>query len=126
MLNNTFMVQPNLVKNDIRQQSDISVTSFNKKYRINSSQILFIKSDSNYSTIFYMTHQLQKVFTSRTLKHWHTKFDSDKLIKIHNSYLINKDKIMCINRSNKTVQIQEEIEIPYSRGCSKVVNALMA
>ena len=125
MLNNNYILKHTLQKSEVNPQSIISVKSFNKNYNINSNQILFIKSDSNYSTIFYMTNQLQKVFTSRTLKHWHTKFDSDKLIKIHNSYLINKDKIMCINRSNKTVQIQEEIEIPYSRGCSKVVNALM-
>ncbi len=113
----TVITDNNPIDHEVsKTNSDVFVKSQRKKYLINSNQVLFIKSESNYSTIYFMSSKLQKVFTSRTLKHWGIQFNSDQLIKVHNSYLINKSKIKAINRDSKTMLIEGGLEIPYSRG----------
>lgn len=62
--------------------------------KIQSSQILFIKSDNNYIEI--MTSQNKYVVRS-SLEHFLTEMDDDNLVRIHRSYAANLLKIDAIN-----------------------------
>lgn len=85
--------------------------------RITDDQILFMQSESNYSTIYYISQQqtIEKIVTSRTLKHWHCLFDTSHLIRIHNRFVVNKNKILSIDKLQHRVVLEGDRCIPYSR-----------
>lgn len=122
--NTTTAVQPakdldNLVKT-------IWIKSIRNWLKIDADQILFVHSDSNYSTIFYLSgnQTIEKVTTSRTLKHWHSKLETEYLIRIHNRFFINKNRIQSIDRSHQAVTLQGDFTIPYSRSKRMLVHQL--
>jgi two-component system LytT family response regulator len=69
----------------------IVVKSTNKSIVIQVKDIIMIKSDSNYSTIYIKNHH--PVLTSKTLKHWCDLLNEEMFIRTHASFLINKYEI---------------------------------
>ena len=63
--------------------------------RISVNEIIMIKAESNYSYIILENDE--KLFTSRTIKHWTNTFNSASLLRIHKTYLVNVNKIKEIN-----------------------------
>ena len=76
------------------------------------SSILYIKSDSNYST-FHMVCGKQKT-TSKTLKYWHEKISDTHFLRCHNSYLINAKHVKSIDINQSHIIVNENI-VPISR-----------
>ncbi len=64
-------------------------TSDGKKY-VSIDSILYIKSSSNYSTI-YLTQG--SIFTSKTLKHWANAIAGKSFVRVHSSLLINQTAV---------------------------------
>lgn len=93
---------------------------------LNPDEILYIKSDSNYSTIFFYLSDHWKLFTSRTLKYWGENLAGDMFVKVHNSYLINKTKIAAINKTKRVILMKEGSIIPYSRKNATKIDAMVA
>lgn len=85
--------------------------------KLTDDQILFMQSESNYSTIYYISQQqtIEKIVTSRTLKHWHCLFETSHLIRIHNRFVVNKNRILLINKMQHNVVMEGDRCIPYSR-----------
>ena len=63
--------------------------------RISFNEIIQIQAHKNYST-FYLDDG-NKIFTSRSLKYWENKLNHPDIVRIHNSTVINKNKIKIIN-----------------------------
>lgn len=85
-----------------------------KEIKIIYDDILYIKSDGNYIEI----HTTVKTIVLRqsldtTLK----ELDSDKFIKVHRSYIVNKDKITA--KTSQVVYLNT-VEIPISRSINQV------
>ena len=93
-----------------KQQSNyITIKDGYDKVKINLEEILFIKSDNNYIDI----HLINKKYSIRkSLDAFHEKLQSEKFIRIHKSYIVNRTKI--IKKTSSSVFINE-IEIPCSR-----------
>ncbi len=56
-------------------------------YRIQPEEILYIKAESNYATLF-LTHE-RKILASKTLKYFSELLNAYLFVRTHQSYLIN-------------------------------------
>ncbi len=81
--------------------------------RILVNEIIQIQSVSNYS-LFYLDDG-SKILTSKTLKYWETTLNHPDLVRIHNSNLINKNKIEFINVENSEIILTGNVTSRYSR-----------
>lgn len=71
-------------------RQEIFIKSGYEHIKITVSDILFIKSDSDYTEI---TLANKKHLSSETLRYWTKELDEKLFIRIHKSYLINSKKV---------------------------------
>ena len=91
--------------------------------RVSINEIIQIQSDSNYSTIYL--DDGSKILTSKTLKHWETTLNHPILVRIHNSNLINRNKIKYINVEKSEIILNGNVISRYSRmSKSELLNKL--
>ncbi|MCO7184300.1 LytTR family DNA-binding domain-containing protein [Tenacibaculum sp. SSH1-16] len=104
------------------------LSSFNKKFNrrkitINTDgklvflaqdEILFVESDGNYSTI-YTTGTNKKIVVTKKLKEINQLLPEDHFFRIHNSYIINLNKIKEFLKSDGYVVLENNHKIPVSR-----------
>lgn len=83
-----------------------------KEIKLAFEDILFIKSDKNYIDIQTVT----KIITIRySLDHFHQELDQNQFIRVHRSYVVNKNKITSKNTTSLKIN---QFEIPVSRTIS--------
>jgi two-component system LytT family response regulator len=101
---------------------NFNATSINKKITLNtdgkllfleSDEILYAESDGNYSTIFLTDGQ--KIVLTKKLKEVNTLLPSDSFFRIHNSYIINLNKIKEFLKTDGYVILKSNHKIPVSR-----------
>lgn len=69
----------------------IHISTVEEHYKINSKEILFIKSDSNYSEFHFSNKK--KIISSKTLKHYVTLLNDSHFYLANKSYLVNVNHI---------------------------------
>ncbi len=97
-------------------QSDnigVMVHSNGTHHLVFPNQIKYLTSESNYSYIFLNSGL--KIFTSKTLKYWLDKFESESIIRIHRGIAVNTSFISQISKSDKTILLDDGTLLPYSR-----------
>lgn len=99
----------------INQSDDTSTNIFIRSRRrlekVGKQDILYIESDKKYCTI----NTLNKKYVLRTaLKHLFEQLNHADFIRVHRSYLINKNHITAIDTQNQKVTIANT-EIPIGR-----------
>lgn len=101
---------------------NFNATSINKKITLNtdgklifldSDEILYAESDGNYSTIFLTDGQ--KIVLTKKLKEVNTLLPEDSFFRIHNSYIINLNKIKAFLKTDGYVILKSNHKIPVSR-----------
>lgn len=101
---------------------NFNATSINKKITLNtdgklifldSDEILYAESDGNYSTIFLTDGQ--KIVLTKKLKEVNTLLPEDSFFRIHNSYIINLNKIKAFLKTDGYVILKSNRKIPVSR-----------
>ena len=92
-----------------QQQRYITFKDGYQTVRLHVEDILFIKSDNNYIDI----QLVDKKYTIRqSLEGFLKEAHSDVLVRIHRSYVVNKDKI---SAKKSTTVVVGYFEIPFSR-----------
>ncbi|MBF03490.1 MAG: hypothetical protein CMP76_09360 [Flavobacterium sp.] len=90
----------------------ITIKEGYKEIKLAFEDILFIKSDKNYIDIQTAT----KIITIRySLDHFHQELDQNQFIRVHRSYVVNKNKITSKNTTSLKIN---QFEIPVSRTIS--------
>ncbi len=69
----------------------ISVTDLNGVELIPINEIIYFKSDGNYSTLFLSSNR--KIVACKTLKHFSSNLPARQFIRVHKSYLVNLNHI---------------------------------
>jgi len=86
--------------------------------------ILYIRSESNYSRIFLKSGQ--QYYMSKTLKTWANEMSEADFLRCHRSFLVNKKEIVEINRNANHIIMRNGEIIPTSRRHQKTdVSALV-
>ncbi len=107
-------IQPGqaLDTNENNQQSrkEIFIKSGYEYIKITIDDIIFIKSDADYTELHSVT---KKYLSSEPLRYWLEKLDQDSFIRIHKSFIINSSKIVKI--AGNQVYLKSEAVIPIGR-----------
>ena len=91
----------------------ITLNTDGKLLFLESDEILYAESDGNYSTIFLTDGQ--KIVLTKKLKEVNDLLPSDSFFRIHNSYIINLNKIKEFLKTDGYVVLKSNHKIPVSR-----------
>tara|TARA_R110002126_G_scaffold3457_23_gene19722 strand:- start:856 stop:1590 length:735 start_codon:yes stop_codon:yes gene_type:complete len=94
-------------------QKKITINTDGKLLFLQSDEILFAESDGNYSTLFLSDGQ--KILLTKKLKEVNQILPKDTFFRIHNSYIINLNKIKEFLKTDGYVILQSNHKIPVSR-----------
>ncbi|MBA4745485.1 MAG: response regulator transcription factor [Muricauda sp.] len=95
------------------QNKKITINTDGKLVFLNSDDILYAESDGNYSTIFLTDGQ--KILLTKKLKEVNTLLPQSIFFRIHNSYIINLNKIKEFLKTDGYVVLESNHKIPVSR-----------
>lgn len=95
------------------QNKKITINTDGKLVFLNSDDILYAESDGNYSTIFLTDGQ--KILLTKKLKEVNTLLPQSSFFRIHNSYIINLNKIKEFLKTDGYVVLESNHKIPVSR-----------
>ncbi len=90
---------------------------------ISKADIDFLKADNNYCEIHLSSGKV--ILCSKTLKHMSQKLRQPNFIKVHQSHVINVDKISHINASFSELQMERGAQIPISRSSKAGLKEMM-
>lgn len=91
----------------------ITITADGKLIFLEPAEIVFIESDGNYSSIFLNTGK--KIVITKKLKEVNELLPEDHFFRIHNSYIVNLDKIKEFYKTDGYVMLEGNHKIPVSR-----------
>ncbi len=91
----------------------ITINTDGKLMFFNSDDILYAESDGNYSTIFLSDGQ--KILLTKKLKEVNELLPSNSFFRIHNSYIVNLNKIKEFLKTDGYVILETNHKIPVSR-----------
>ncbi|CAL2089954.1 LytTR family DNA-binding domain-containing protein [Tenacibaculum sp. 190524A02b] len=91
----------------------ITISTDGKLIFLEQSEILFVESDGNYCSIH--TTNNKKIVITKKLKEVNTLLPEDHFFRIHNSYIINLNKIKEFLKSDGYVILENNHKIPVSR-----------
>jgi DNA-binding LytR/AlgR family response regulator len=82
--------------------------------KLHYSEVIMVKADSNYSEIYLVEGRC--ILTSKTLLHWErTMRGGGDIIRIHRSYMVNKEHIIDISRLQTEVTLTGGLKAQFSR-----------
>jgi two-component system LytT family response regulator len=93
-------------------EKGIIVSSKGLSQFIKVSDIVLIKADSNYSTIYLSNGE--SMFTSKTLKYWEEKCNASFLYRVHKSYIVNGRKINTFEPKTRKLVLDGDIIAYYT------------
>jgi two-component system LytT family response regulator len=91
----------------------ITINTDGRLLFLESDEILYAESDGNYSTIFLTDGQ--KIVLTKKLKEVNQLLPSDSFFRVHNSYIINLNKIKEFLKTDGYVVLKSNHKIPVSR-----------
>ena len=81
--------------------------------KISVNEILYLRSDSNYSRIYLKSGT--QYLTCRTLKYWEGELPINKFTRCHRSYLVNKNELRELHRGKGDLLMSNGDVVPTSR-----------
>ncbi|WP_299776772.1 LytTR family DNA-binding domain-containing protein [uncultured Formosa sp.] len=112
-LNNSAQIEQVLLRFNELNNQRISINTDGKLIFIEIADILFVESDGNYSTIFLKDNQ--KIVLTKKLKEVNAILPEHVFFRIHNSYIVNLNKIKEYIKNEGYVVMQSNHKIPVAR-----------
>ena len=107
-------VESDKQSNQLAIKGKLAVPVFDGIEIVNIQDIVYCKSDSNYTTLFFSNNQ--KLIASKTLKYFTETLSKSQFLRIHKSYLINIDHIKkYFKKEGGEVLMTNEDILPVSR-----------
>ena len=94
-------------------QKKITISTEGKLIFLKLDEILFVESDGNYCTLFLVENQ--KVLVTKKLKEIDSLLPGDSFFRIHNSYIINLNRIKEFLKTEGYVVMESGHRIPVAR-----------
>jgi two-component system LytT family response regulator len=94
-------------------QKKITINTDGKLLFLENDEILYAESDGNYTTLFLIDGQ--KILLTKKLKEVNELLPKDSFFRVHNSYIINLNKIKEFLKTDGYVVLQSNHKIPVSR-----------
>ncbi|TXE16281.1 response regulator transcription factor [Psychroserpens burtonensis] len=113
-LDNSSKIEEVLLSfNEKFDKKKITINTDGKLIFLDIDDILFVESDGNYSTI--VTNKQQKIVITKKLKEVDAILPSHYFFRIHNSFIVNLNKIKEFIKSEGYVVMESNHKIPVAR-----------
>lgn len=103
----------NLTHTSMLSRKKISISCDGKIIFINPEEIVYCESDGNYCTIILENND--KILITQKLKFMEEKLAEFYFFRIHNSYLINLNKVKEYHKNDEYVVLSNKTKLPVSR-----------
>lgn len=94
-------------------QKKITISTDGKLVFLDTDNIIYVESDGNYST--FVMHDQQKIVVTKKLKEVNAILPENYFFRIHNSYIVNLNKIKEFIKNDGYVIMQTNQKIPVAR-----------
>lgn len=106
------------------EQKKIALSDANQIRYVLISDIICCKSDNTYTT-FYLQDQ-EKIMVSRKLLEYENILESYGFLRVHQSYLINKNKIVAYKKEDGgSLLMENNLSVPISRQRKFLLNNIL-
>ncbi|MBT8393679.1 MAG: response regulator transcription factor [Flavobacteriaceae bacterium] len=95
------------------KKKKITISTEGKLIFLKLEEILFVESDGNYCTLFLIENQ--KILVTKKLKEIDSLLPDDNFFRIHNSYIVNMNKIKEFLKTEGYVVMDSGHRIPVAR-----------
>ena len=92
----------------------ITLNTSNILYKVPCNDILYCVSDDNYTTVY--SNYDKKIVISKTLKDVEGMLPIENFIRVHRSFLVNRNYISAFNKINNEIILKGGVSIPVSKG----------
>ncbi len=99
--------------NDKLNHKKITINTDGKLVFLEPNDIYYAESDGNYSTLFLQNNK--KIVLTKKLKEVGEILPKDHFFRIHNSYIVNLDKVKEFLKTDGYVILEDNKKIPVSR-----------
>lgn len=104
----------NLIQPIEKKSNKIAIPLSGKTVFLNIADVYYCKSDCNYTTIYLLNGN--KYLYSKKIKDVHEIFNSDQIIRVHQSYLVNINHVKeYVKNEGYYLIIENNITIPVSK-----------
>jgi hypothetical protein len=77
------------------------------KLALAADQILLLKSEDNYTSIYYLQNQkIEKTLIRNTLKNLEAELSHPGMIRIHRSYMVNLQKVVSVQKTKRGFELK--------------------
>jgi DNA-binding LytR/AlgR family response regulator len=109
-VNSQFTAMAGTIENSPPARKEIFIKSGYEHIKIKIEDIIYIKSDADYTEIYTSE---KKYLSSESLRFWLENLDQNQFLRIHKSFIINTSKIAKI--VGNQVYLNKEIVVPVGR-----------
>ena len=99
--------------NTKNQYAQVAISSQGKIELINTEEIVYLKSDGNYTKIHLADGR--SLTTATTLKKYQDKLKAPTFMRVHNSYIIHRAHLKTYLHQEQKILLKNNQEIPVSR-----------
>lgn len=92
-------------------RQEIFIKSGYEHIKVTISDIIYLKSDTDYTEIFLPN---KRVLSAEPLRYWEENLSADQFMRVHKSYIVNTGKIEKV-AGNQIYLQEEEIVVPIGR-----------
>lgn len=92
----------------------ITLNTSNNLYKVPCNEILYCESEGNYTTVF--SNDDKKIVASKTLKDIEGMLPIENFIRVHRSFLVNRNYIFEFNKIKNEIILKGGVSIPVSKG----------
>lgn len=105
----------NRLKSDL-SETELGLLKVNKDYMVRTKDILFIERNKSKATIYTKDSTYE---TCSSLNNLEQELPNS-FVRVHRSYIVNKEHICKISRENKSIYFSEDISCPLGQFNSKL------
>jgi two-component system, LytTR family, response regulator len=100
-----------------RKNNRLLIASSNEYKLVDISNILYCKADINYTDVFYLDGNggIAKVTDTMNLKHYEEKLKALGFMRIHQSYLVNKEHVIRMKKNPCEIELTTSLILPVAR-----------
>ena len=102
--------RPSEVTQPLTSPSEIFIKSGYEYIKVAVDDIIFIKSDADYTELWVSG---RKLLSSESLRHWSETLDTRQFVRVHKSYIINTAKIKKV--VGNQIYLSDETVVPIGR-----------
>jgi len=98
------------------------ITQQNSIHFIDFEQIIYLKSDNSYTSLFIRGGKT--IMVSKSLAKFQKELESKHFIRVNQSYLVNKNHIESVDKRNKFIALYEDHSVHFTITLKKLMGLI--